>query len=150
MSTSTGPDTTGTPTTGTGTSLELTTGAAGTTSASSTSAATTDAGTTTADTTGTTTTDPGTTAATEPASTCDGAAVNVLLLAGDAVAVAPMMRLMSMLREGTIAASEVAEQGTIAFTAQLPCGDSYAVWGRVIDPIPGVQTSHLDSPYIHR
>ncbi len=147
--TATSTDTTGTPTTGTDTGTDAgtePTGAAGTTGESSSSAATTDAGTTTA-TTATTSSDTGTTT-TGTGESCNGAAINVLLLAGDAVAVAPMMKLMSMMGEGTIAASDVAEEGTITFTAQLPCGDSYAVWGRVVDTIPGVNEKDPDSFYM--
>lgn len=81
--------------------------------------------------------------------TCDGMFVKQIRLAAEAQVVPPMIAQQSMLGEGTVAFSQVAEQGTAAFTFDVPCAGTFAVWGRALDLDPGVNNDDPDSYYIH-
>jgi len=130
------------------TSEPLTTGPMATTDISTTDAtATTDISTTDISTTGppeTTTGPPETTGQPQ----CDELYLKTILLVENATVVAPMEKLMSGKGENTIARSEVAEQGSVTFTIELPCDGPVAVWGRVQDTNPGLVNSDPDSYYV--
>jgi hypothetical protein len=75
--------------------------------------------------------------------------VSELVLVEDSTVTPPMQTAVSDMGEGTVAFSEVAEQGTVVFLVDLPCSDTYYVWGRVNDFNPGTHESgDPDSYYL--
>jgi hypothetical protein len=75
--------------------------------------------------------------------------VTELVLVESSTVTPPMETAVSEMGEGTIAFSEVAEQGTVVFLVDLPCADTYYVWGRVNDFNPGTHGSgDPDSYYV--
>jgi len=64
----------------------------------------------------------------------------VIVLAANADLEAPMAMDESP-EEGKFAYSEVENEGTITFTASLPCSDDFHIWGRALDDYPG---THVD------
>jgi hypothetical protein len=90
----------------------------------------------------------GTSGTGDPSGPCQEV-VNELVLVEDATVTPPMQTAVSEMGEGTIAFSEVAEQGTVVFLADLPCADTYYIWGRVNDFNPGTHGSgDPDSYYV--
>lgn len=98
---------------------------------------------------GGTTADDGQTSDTgDPSGPCQETVRELVLVEG-ATVTPPMQTAVSEMGEGTVAFSEVAEQGTVAFLADLPCSDTYHVWGRVNDFNPGTHDSgDPDSYYV--
>ena len=80
---------------------------------------------------------------------CDGMFVKQIRLVSEAQVFPPMVAQQSQLGEGTLAFSQIAEQGTITFTFDVPCAGAFAVWGRVLDVDPGVNNYDPDSYYVH-
>lgn len=80
---------------------------------------------------------------------CDGMFVKQITLVADATVAPPMTTQVSMMGEGTVAFSGVAEQGTVTFGFEVPCTGAFAVWGRVLDHEPGVENYDPDSFYVH-
>jgi len=107
-------------------------------------------GTTTGLTTDSTTTDGTTTGVPETTGppVCDAMVVKEILLVADAVITAPMEKIMSGKGEGMVALSEVAEEGTVSFSVDLPCDGTYAVWGRAQDTNPGNVNADPDSYFV--
>lgn len=85
-----------------------------------------------------------TTSTTGPVSCADMPYKQIIKVA-DATTVAPMVKAMSQQQvEGMVAYSEVAEQGTVSFTIDVPCDGQLAVWGRVRDFKPGISQNGDD------
>lgn len=122
---------------------------------------------TTSTTTGPTTSGPGTTTSTtsttDPSTTdpstsgpppdaggeaCDGSLVQRIVKVENAAVNAPMQTTMSNFGEGIIALSLVPEMGDVIFTVDVPCDDTYYLWGRVNDFNPGTGDQDPDSYYI--
>jgi hypothetical protein len=74
--------------------------------------------------------------------------VREIALVADATVVAPMQTAMSMIGEGLYAFSEIAELGTVTFDVDLPCDDTYYLWGRVWDADAGTGNNDPDSYYV--
>lgn len=106
--------------------------------------------TTAPDTTDGTTTDGTTTGVPETTGppVCDAMVVKEILLVVDAVITVPMEKVMSGKGEGMVALSEVAEEGTVSFSVDLPCDGTYAVWGRAQDTNPGNVDADPDSYFV--
>lgn len=124
------------------------TSATSSTSTTDPTAALADSSTTTDPSTTSTTTGSDTTSTTSDSSTTgapDCPPIKILELVEDADISFPMTKMQSMSGEGMIASSPIAMIGSVEFTVDISCPDTYTVWARVYDDNPGPQVNDPDS-----
>ncbi|HEY8379694.1 MAG TPA: hypothetical protein VIK91_24545, partial [Nannocystis sp.] len=82
-------------------------------------------------------------------SPCGDIFVKQIAYVHNAVVVPPMKKVMSGQEVSLIAYSPVAEMGTVTFTVNIVCSDTYYLWGRVLEYHPGASvTNDPDSYYV--